>query len=411
MTEKKNPKEIKLCFDRMSFEITRQCNLQCAHCARGEAQDKVIKKEYIDRVLDQIEYVDKITLTGGEPCLHPDLIEYIVDGIIRRGIKVRFFDMTTNGTIRDERIAKAFDKIGDWCAKWRIYSKSLWESYSNDGSYVNDGMAFFRISGDLFHRDFSICKPEETLEFYKSACKSSEVYCTIGNFQNDDGGVVLRKTGRSATMSEENIKRSGVSGWTIGCPYRRFEIEKMGQFGFVEHEQKDFDRKWITGGFDILTNGGFLKTTFDDYSKSDELGVDNVMEYSLAECIARWNRRFPFYGNESDTLYRTLMNSGLNGVINMEIAQKEAEWNLRMLRKLRLEILEQIPNVPFDMLAEATFEPFEKRVNSDTTQKEYENSFKKMESRINMMLAVYRFYPPAKEPHTYDELMNWLEKH
>lgn len=54
MTKTEN---IKLHINRLSFEMTRQCNLACAHCARGEAQNAVIKREYIDRVLDQIDYV------------------------------------------------------------------------------------------------------------------------------------------------------------------------------------------------------------------------------------------------------------------------------------------------------------------------------------------------------------------
>ena len=97
----------------LCLELTRQCNLACAHCARGEAQDAVIKREYIDRVLDQIDYMDQLTLTGGEPSLHPDLIEYVVDGIIRRGIRVRNLDMAINGTVRDERIAVSLDKMAE----------------------------------------------------------------------------------------------------------------------------------------------------------------------------------------------------------------------------------------------------------------------------------------------------------
>ena len=103
----------KLQLGRLTFEMTRQCNLACAHCARGEAQDAVIKREYIDRVLDQIDHLYHLTLTGGDPSLHPDLIEYVVDGIIRRGVRVRFFDMTINGTVRDERIAASLDKMAE----------------------------------------------------------------------------------------------------------------------------------------------------------------------------------------------------------------------------------------------------------------------------------------------------------
>lgn len=134
---------IKLHIHRLSFEMTRQCNLACAHCARGEAQDAIIKREYIDRVLDQIDYVQHLTLTGGEPSLYPDLIEYVVNGIIERGIRVRFFDITINGTVRGMRIAAALDKIADWCGRWQVYADHLEVDGVPDKS---DGVASLRMN-------------------------------------------------------------------------------------------------------------------------------------------------------------------------------------------------------------------------------------------------------------------------
>ena len=255
MTKTEN---IKLHINRLSFEMTRQCNLACAHCARGEAQNAVIKREYIDRVLDQIDYVYHLTLTGGEPSLYPDLIEYVVDGIIKREIRIRFFDMTINGTVRDMRIATALDKIGDWCGRWQVYA----DNQKIEGvPQKSDGVANLRISSDMFHRAFDFCKPEETLEFYQKACKSERVTFSMNDLKatKEDEAVALRKTGRCAHLTEEQFKQTGADGWSISCPYRRFDVEQEGVMAprhYLPDGTKELDSphtKWIDTGIDIPT--------------------------------------------------------------------------------------------------------------------------------------------------------------
>ena len=55
---------------------------------RGDAQDLTISKEVIDKCLDNVAWVYSVILTGGEPFLEPDIIDYLFDGIIRRKIKI-----------------------------------------------------------------------------------------------------------------------------------------------------------------------------------------------------------------------------------------------------------------------------------------------------------------------------------
>lgn len=63
-------------------EITRRCNLKCAHCSCGDAQSLDISKEIIDRIFVEAKDCDEISLTGGEPLLALDMVKYLIDKII-----------------------------------------------------------------------------------------------------------------------------------------------------------------------------------------------------------------------------------------------------------------------------------------------------------------------------------------
>jgi radical SAM protein with 4Fe4S-binding SPASM domain len=89
-------------------QITERCNLHCAHCfvsARSEGID-ITREQMHDRVLPQLRdaRVSRLTLTGGEPFAHADLL-----AIVRNA---RDLEMTvticTNATLID---AHALDEL------------------------------------------------------------------------------------------------------------------------------------------------------------------------------------------------------------------------------------------------------------------------------------------------------------
>lgn len=79
------------------IEVTRRCNMNCAHCLRGDAQDKDANIEDIRALLDCIETVGTITFTGGEPSLVPELLEQILAELKDRDIPIEGFYIVTNG--------------------------------------------------------------------------------------------------------------------------------------------------------------------------------------------------------------------------------------------------------------------------------------------------------------------------
>ena len=90
------------------IEVTRRCNMCCAHCLRGDAESIDIQEKYIDAFLDSFEkgaYISSLTFTGGEISLNIPAIRYTLKAVKERGIAVGSFYMVTNG--------KAVDKMAD----------------------------------------------------------------------------------------------------------------------------------------------------------------------------------------------------------------------------------------------------------------------------------------------------------
>lgn len=61
----------------LAIETTRRCNMQCEHCMRGDAQNKDMSMETLDRLFQRLGNVLEIVPTGGEPSLNPGCLKDI----------------------------------------------------------------------------------------------------------------------------------------------------------------------------------------------------------------------------------------------------------------------------------------------------------------------------------------------
>lgn len=62
-----------------TIEIIDRCNLNCVHCYRGQPQKTYWNIQTWNRVLDELKSLGTLhlTITGGEPFAHPDIIEML----------------------------------------------------------------------------------------------------------------------------------------------------------------------------------------------------------------------------------------------------------------------------------------------------------------------------------------------
>lgn len=117
-------------FSGLSIEITRKCNMKCEHCLLGDAQNVTMSHDVIDKIFDNVEDCEDVSLMGGELLLEIPTIEYFVDKLIGSTWNTKNLQITTNGSIVDKRIISIFEKFknGD-----------------------ENKIALIRISGDQFH--------------------------------------------------------------------------------------------------------------------------------------------------------------------------------------------------------------------------------------------------------------------
>ena len=93
----------------LCIEITRRCNMSCAHCMRGDAQSTDIEHRYIKDLLKHFRHIQHFNITGGEPSLNVKAMRYILKQLKRYDIHVYEFYIVTNGS--PSSISKEFIKI------------------------------------------------------------------------------------------------------------------------------------------------------------------------------------------------------------------------------------------------------------------------------------------------------------
>lgn len=131
------PSDINLDGVDLIFEVTRNCNMRCPHCIRGEAQKINIKKSVITDVLEQFKtdnhYIGILTFSGGEPLLNIKAINFIISEAKRLGVSFENFWFATNGSVL------------------RSSTRQLIETLYN--SAESNEISGIRISIDQYHDD------------------------------------------------------------------------------------------------------------------------------------------------------------------------------------------------------------------------------------------------------------------
>lgn len=93
----------------LCIEITRRCNMRCAHCMRGDAEAVDIPLRHITNLLRHVRHIHHFNITGGEPSLNVRAIRHILERVHACGITVNDFYIVTNGSVasRSEEFIEA----------------------------------------------------------------------------------------------------------------------------------------------------------------------------------------------------------------------------------------------------------------------------------------------------------------
>ena len=269
-------------FNNLLISLTRNCNIKCAHCLRGESDTQSITPEIIDKMLDMVNSIEQLTLSGGEPFMNPDTIDYIVDGIIKRNITLSTFLIITNGMIKNQKIAEAFSKLSAYqCKRYK-------EIQTNNPEWWNEHIKFspeklaredtaLLITEDRYHTEAGVSREQrkETIKWYIQ--NTTNVRCKIRDDEKYKKSRILRKIGREANLNDTSLRILEER------PYRiTFDKEKL---KFMDDVHLD-------------VNGDLYITcipSMDVAYRKNHPPLLNIMTDELTmEIINGWNYRYPW---------------------------------------------------------------------------------------------------------------------
>lgn len=96
--------------NNLILEVTRRCNMHCAHCLRGNAQSIDMPPNLIKNVLKTIEGALSVTFTGGEPSLNVPAIERFFEEANKANKLPLYFYVVTNGLENQVKLASTLLK-------------------------------------------------------------------------------------------------------------------------------------------------------------------------------------------------------------------------------------------------------------------------------------------------------------
>lgn len=143
----------KLSTHDLVLEVTRRCNMSCAHCLRGNSQDADMTPETLRRVFEIFKDVDEITFTGGEPSLNVPIINQTIDILEQNNIHPGSFFIATNGKENVDELLQACDRLYKLChditnAKTLEYTDIRWLHKLMNREEAYGGLA---LSADPYH--------------------------------------------------------------------------------------------------------------------------------------------------------------------------------------------------------------------------------------------------------------------
>lgn len=227
----------KIYWNDLGIEVTRKCNMYCAHCMRGAPQNLDINMEWVDEVLKNTAFIGNIHFAGGEPSLNPKAILEILDIIKKYKIPVMSYNTIINGKFVSDKFIQAIIEWDKYCKKFS-FKKNLCVA----------------LTIDEFHEDIQSKNIQKLLK------KLPSFGIKIDNFKNG-----------TKTIAD------------IGNARKLFGYKKAPQTPFPYKIYKYNNNFYIISHFVLTCAGNIIKNS--DYEFTDEKSIIFSKYNNLIETI------------------------------------------------------------------------------------------------------------------------------
>ena len=246
----------KYVFAGLTVELTRKCNMNCPHCGRGDAQDKTMSTDTIDKLIEDVDKVSFLSVTGGEPLLEMDRLLYLIQSISNKWDIVAL-DIVTNGSILDERIIGAFETFCSVDPKRNV---------------------LFSISKDEYH---TAGAHETAMSFYKPLVQEANARLN----PSDGNGITLDYH----NVAERTLGYSGRAKAIIDKSKKTKKLSKALSVDEIGSHRLKIKNNSVYCNVFITADGGITTPNGMEYSKEDANIFGYLSDDTLSNIIKRFN--------------------------------------------------------------------------------------------------------------------------
>lgn len=248
--------------DYLGVEVTRRCNLECAHCLRGERENKDIDDAILFNIFNGITEIGTLFLTGGEPFLVPERLERILQIIKEKSIIVHTISITTNATVLSQRQIDIIHRI------------------------ENMSKLDIRFSHDKFHEI-----EQERKKISEKFKRNIKIFASLGytndnqHFSIDFDGI--RNIGRAKKLNQELL--DAVNQWKYPTNYKFNVLKTANTFDIMHLIYESPSSIRIIGNIIFDVNGNMVnndmpyekenKAPFFKISCKNKTILEAILEY------------------------------------------------------------------------------------------------------------------------------------
>ena len=130
----------------LGLELTKRCNLNCAHCLKGDSQNVDMDTDTINAIFRQINAVNQLFFTGGEPTLAYQALKDVIEAIKKYDVKVMQWGMDTNGTIYSSKFYMLLAELEEICRQSNRDRKIHGTIYISSDKYHIEAIKSSRVN-------------------------------------------------------------------------------------------------------------------------------------------------------------------------------------------------------------------------------------------------------------------------
>lgn len=254
-----------------SLEITRNCNIRCAHCFKGEARDENIDLRVLSKIFNPNTVIQNLEFSGGEVFLRPEIFTEVVNFIINSGVILLHANIITNGTCYNQKIEESLKKLN-------IYIKKCQQL-----TLVRMNSIDVELSVDTYHQEELKKIKDINPQLYKEY-KSNILNLINSEFFSDyrDNEEIIDK-GRAKNLN--NIKKYK--------PYQSklyyFVSGSIMEASGVGVNVNGYVKKTTNGSLfendlvDIIKNNGISCMNEVDFNRKYKQNIDNMKHLQLVK--------------------------------------------------------------------------------------------------------------------------------